>query len=126
MVDDAKVPPVKTDDTARSPITVPPSETPVTRKPRPWPFLLVLLSPAVIAAFTFWQWQQQEYMSALRAAWVALCSVLPGLVLMAVVGGMVQIRRRPWMSAFTILLGGGTIVACFWVIQKIVETRWLD
>jgi len=95
------------------------------RKPFPWPFWLALSLPIAILAVLAWGWNQEDYIFVLRVAWIALCGI-PGLYVMVVIGSFAQLRQRPFLSSFSLLMGGAVLGICYWAIQKITETPWLD
>ena len=99
---------------------------PARLKPFPWPILLAILTPLAVAGALMVPWQQQDHVLLLRIGWVSLSAVLPGLSLMAALGGFWQIRRRPAFSSLAILLAGSMTGLCLWMAQRIAESNWIE
>lgn len=87
--------------------------------PAPWPICLTVLVPLVFGGILLWKWTHEDWSALIRFAWIGLCSVVPGLLVMAVLGSLAQMRRRPFLSVLSLLLSGGMLGACAWAIQYI-------
>jgi len=95
-------------------------------KPFPWPILLVLLLAASVSGVLALQWNERNYTMGSRIAWDSICSIIPAISLMVVIGGIAQFRRRPILSFLSIILGGALIGGSYWAVQKILENQWLN
>lgn len=95
------------------------------RKPFPWPILLVLLVPAAVGVTLALLWQE-EMIHGLRVGWIALWSILPGFAVMATLGSLAQMRRRPILSFLAFVLGCGTVVFCWWAVKTITALNLLQ
>lgn len=116
----AAPPPVETPAAkpAEAPAASKPSEA--AARPIPWPFLLALLIVAGDGGLLAYQWTTREPLF-LRTAWISLCSIVPGLAAMVVIGSLAQFRRRPILSTVSLLLGGVMLGGCWWAFQVIAE-----
>ncbi|MDD2707575.1 MAG: hypothetical protein PHV34_06155 [Verrucomicrobiae bacterium] len=90
-----------------------------------WPFWMVVLTPmfALLAVYLSWR---SEALSGLRLAWIAMWSVLPGFAFVAAVGSCAQLRRRPFLGIFSLLLAVLTIGLCWWAIDGIRQLQFLE
>ncbi len=102
------------------------SPAPTRSKPFPWPILLIVLAPLAAVGALMVPWQQQDHILLFRIGWISLSAILPGFGLMAVLGGLWQIRRRPVFSSLAILLAGSMTALCFWMAQRIAESNWIE
>ncbi len=90
------------------------------QKPFPWPLGLVLLTPLGLMVVLAWAWSQEDYGLIFYFLWIAICSFLPGISIVVMMGSLVQMRCRPFLSSLSLVFGGGTLIACIWIFQKIV------
>ncbi len=91
------------------------------KKPFPWPLLLVFVVPLGVSGILFQMWDQQEVVSMFRVGWVALCSVVPVMATMVVIGSLAQIRQRPLLSFLSLVLGGAMLWGCWWGYRQVME-----
>ncbi|MFZ4693608.1 MAG: hypothetical protein ACOYMV_00620 [Verrucomicrobiia bacterium] len=96
------------------------------RKPFPWPILLVLATPLASAGLLAWLWHQEDLYTLGRTGWICLSVILPGFGVMTILGGVAQLRRRPILSSLALLLAVATILACVWGFRIATEANWLD
>lgn len=90
-------------------------------KPFPWPLPLALVILITLVGIGLWGWYLNDYILLMRIGWVLLCSVIPGLFLMMIIGSISQIRSRPVLSSISLVFGIVCLSACLWTIQKIVQ-----
>ena|SRR3989338_8169936 len=90
-------------------------------KPFPWPLPLALFIFITLVGIGFWGWYFNDYILLMRIGWVLLCSVIPGLLLMMIIGSISQIRSRPIIRSVSLIFGMICLSACLWAIQKIVQ-----
>lgn len=90
------------------------------QKPFPWPLGLILLTLLGLMVVLMWAWSQEDYGLILYSLWIAVCSFLPGISVVVIVGSLVQMRLRPFLSSVSLVFGGSILMACIWIFQKIV------
>lgn len=90
-------------------------------KPFPWPICLSLLTCLYLAGIFSFGWYQQNLAAILRIAWISLCSIVPGLNLLAFIGAMTQFRKRPVLGVLTLILTLSVMAGCYWIIQLIIQ-----
>jgi hypothetical protein len=96
------------------------------KKPFPWPFFLALLLPASVLGTLAWELNQRDFTMGFRIAWDSLCSIVPGISIMILLGALVQFRKRPFLSSVSILLSGAFLGGSYWSVQKIIEQQLLN
>jgi hypothetical protein len=84
-----------------------------------WPIYLAILTPLTFAGFLAWGLSNQHYIWSLRITWISLCSFIPALALMGLIGSVAQIKRRPILSVFSMILCAATMAGCWWAVQYI-------
>jgi hypothetical protein len=84
-----------------------------------WPIFLALAVPFIFLAMVGWAFYQ-DYRLFLRIGWIGLCSVVPGLYLMVIVGSLSRFKRRPLVSLVSLLIGLAMLVGCYVAVQEII------
>jgi hypothetical protein len=95
------------------------------QKPFAWPILLALMVPAAVGVTLALLWQEDN-LRGLRVGWIVLWSVLPGFAIMATLGSIAQMRRRPILSLLSFVIGCGTIAFCWWAIKTVTALNLLQ
>lgn len=112
----------KTEATSRQNSTAVTQAHPIgLRKPFPWPFFLAMGIPLLIGGILYRLWDQQDILMILRVGWVALCSLIPGLAIMVIIGSLAQIRNRPIFGFLSFAMGGAMLWGCWWGFQQVME-----
>lgn len=93
-------------------------------KPFPWP-LLIAIGSLVGAVGLIQNYFVGDDTAGIRLKWDLVCSFVPGLSILAIIGALAQFKHRPLLSSLTILMGAGVIFLSYTEIQRLVANRWL-
>jgi Ni/Fe-hydrogenase subunit HybB-like protein len=96
-------------------------------KPFSWPFTLALFLPVAMAGVLLWLWSKDDYTLLLRIAWVSLCSFVPGLSILILLGSLAQLRKRPILSMISVALGLSYLFGAWLLFKWVAENanKWL-